>query len=77
MKLKITGGTIANPAGNLSGALDILIEDGKVTAIGKDVGEADSVIDAAGLIVFPGFIDLHCHLREPGQEYKETIEVCV
>ncbi len=73
MTLKISGGNIINPAGALSGKLDILIEDGKVKNIGKDVGEADSVIDAGGLTVFPGFIDLHCHLREPGQEYKEDI----
>ena len=73
MTLKISGGNIANPAGKLSGNLDILIEDGKVKAIGKDLGEADSVIDATGLTVFPGFIDIHCHLREPGQEYKEDI----
>ncbi|MPN61130.1 Dihydroorotase [bioreactor metagenome] len=42
-------------------------------AIGTELGEADSVIDAAGKTIFPGFIDLHCHLREPGQEYKEDI----
>jgi len=72
MKHKITGGTLANPAGE-SGRLDILIEDGLIKAVGTEVGEADSTIDAAGKIVFPGFIDLHCHLREPGQEYKEDI----
>ena len=73
MTLKILGGNIINPAGALSGNLDILIENGKVKDIGENVGEADSVINAAGLTVFPGFIDLHCHLREPGQEYKEDI----
>lgn len=73
MKLKITNGTLANPAG-VSGRFDIMIEDGNIKAIGNDLGEADCVIDAAGKIVFPGFIDLHCHLREPGQEYKEDIE---
>ncbi len=73
MTIKITGGDIANPAGEKSGRLDILIEDGKVTAIGKDIGDADQTIDAKGKTVFPGFIDLHCHLREPGQEYKEDI----
>ncbi|MBT3318721.1 MAG: dihydroorotase [Clostridia bacterium] len=73
MKLKISGGDIVNPAGEQFGKLDILIEDGKISAIGKDVGDAERVIDAAGLTVFPGFIDLHCHLREPGQEYKEDI----
>lgn len=73
MKLKITNGTLANPAG-VSGRFDIMIEDGNIKAIGNDLGEADCVIDAAGKTVFPGFIDLHCHLREPGQEYKEDIE---
>ncbi len=73
MKLKIVGGTLANPEG-VSGKLDILIENGIIKAMGKDIGEAGSVIDASGKTVFPGFIDLHCHLREPGQEYKEDIE---
>ena len=72
MKLKIANGTLANPAG-ASGKLDIIIEDGIIKAVGNDLGEADSVIDAAGKTVFPGFIDLHCHLREPGQEHKEDI----
>jgi dihydroorotase len=73
MTIKIIGADIANPAGDKSGRLDILIEDGKINAIGKDLGDADQVIDARGKTVFPGFIDLHCHLREPGQEYKEDI----
>ena len=72
MKLKIIGGTLANPAG-ISGRYDIMIENGKVTAIGEKLSDADKTIDAAGLTIFPGFIDLHCHLREPGQEYKEDI----
>ena len=73
MSIKISGGHIANPAGEKSGRLDILIEDGRIKAIGENLGDADTVIDASGKIVFPGFIDLHCHLREPGQEYKEDI----
>jgi dihydroorotase len=73
MTTKISGGWIANPAGDKSGKLDILIEDGRVAGIGEKLGEADIVIDASGRTVFPGFIDLHCHLREPGQEYKEDI----
>ena len=72
MKLKISGGTLANPAGK-SGKLDIMIEGSKIAAIGSRTGSADKVIDATGLTIFPGFIDLHCHLREPGQEYKEDI----
>lgn len=73
MTIKIAGGDIANPAGDRSGKLDILIEDGSVKEIGTNLGGADVVIDAGGKTVFPGFIDLHCHLRDPGQEYKEDI----
>ncbi|MDD5017935.1 MAG: dihydroorotase [Eubacteriales bacterium] len=73
MTLKICGGEIVNPAGDKSGKLDILIEDGRIKAIGKDLGEASQTIDAGGKMIFPGFIDIHCHLREPGQEYKEDI----
>lgn len=72
MRIKLSGGVLANPAGK-SGRLDILIENGLVSEIGKDIGKADTVIDLNGKTVFPGFIDLHCHLREPGQEYKEDI----
>ncbi len=72
MKLKISGGTLANPAGR-SGKLDIMIDGNKIAAVGSRTGSADKVIDATGLTIFPGFIDLHCHLREPGQEYKEDI----
>ena len=71
--LKLTGGEVVNPAGEKKGRLDILIEDGCIKAIGTDVGSADEAIDLSGKTVFPGFIDIHCHLREPGQEYKEDI----
>jgi dihydroorotase len=58
----------------MDGAGDILIEDGRVASIGTGVaGEGAEVFDASGLVVAPGFIDLHVHLREPGEEYKETI----
>jgi dihydroorotase len=55
--------------------MDVLIEDGFVAAVGErlDVPESTEVFDAVGLVVAPGFIDLHTHLREPGYEYKETI----
>ncbi len=52
---------------------DILIEDDKISAIGKDLGNADKVIDASGKTVIPGIIDMHVHLREPGFEGKEDI----
>jgi len=64
---------LANPAGEKRGRQDVLIEDGIIKAIGQNLGDADRVVDAAGKTVFPGFIDLHCHLREPGQEHKEDI----
>jgi len=73
MRIKITGGDIVNPAGDAKGRLDILIEDGVIIGTGTGLGGADVVIDASGKKVFPGFIDLHCHLRDPGQEYKEDI----
>jgi|TARA_Y100000310_G_C20691437_1_gene822524 dihydroorotase len=54
---------------------DLLIEDGRVNGIDDQISPPDgaAVIDAAGLVVCPGFVDLHCHLREPGLEYKETV----
>ena len=73
MTIKLKGGILANPVGEKSGKLDILIKDGRIASIGTDVGGADKEIDITAKTVFPGFIDLHCHLREPGQEYKEDI----
>ena len=74
MKLLIKGGRIIDPSRNMDQTGDLLIEDGLVKAL-TDRASTDGaeVFDAAGLIVAPGFIDLHVHLREPGQEYKETI----
>lgn len=74
----IKGGRVIDP-GNLDGIMDIFIEDGKIVEIKTD-GLADGehpeskTIDASGKIVIPGLIDMHVHLREPGYEYKETIE---
>ncbi len=72
--LLITGGHIIDPANGFDGPGDLLIRDGKIAAIGK-VNRPDDVvvIDARGLIVCPGLIDIHVHLRTPGFEYKETI----
>jgi dihydroorotase len=73
--LAIRGGRVIDPANNLDAPLDVLIEDGRIAAIGKDAGKgASETIDASGLIVCPGFVDIHTHLREPGFEHKETIE---
>src|SRR5436190_16172995 len=75
--LLLTAGRIIDPANKLDVPADLLILDGKIAAIGKDASakapaEAER-IDAAGMIVCPGLIDLHVHLREPGQTAKENI----
>ena len=60
---------------NTAVANDILIEDGVIIKLQKEIlAKADNVIDCTGLVIIPGMIDMHCHLREPGFEYKETIE---
>src|SRR5215467_3589968 len=65
---------IIDPAQAIEARRDLLIRDGRVTEIGENVNADDvETFDASGLIVAPGFIDLHVHLREPGFEYKETI----
>jgi len=75
-RLLIRNGRVVDPSQGLDQGMDILIEDGVVAAIGERLEAPARVktIDAAGLVVAPGFIDLHTHLREPGLEYKETIE---
>ena len=75
MKILIKGGRIINPATNLDKIQDVLIIDGVVTKIEEEIlDHADKVINAIGYWVTPGLIDLHVHFREPGFEYKETIE---
>jgi dihydroorotase len=74
--LLIKGGHLIDPAAKINAAMDVLLRDGRVAEIAlpnKTRGSADEKFDARGLIVAPGFIDLHVHLREPGQSYKETI----
>src|SRR5512146_674635 len=74
--LLIKGGHVIDPAAKVNAAMDILLKDGRVAEVAppnKLRGSADEKFDARGLIVAPGFIDLHVHLREPGQSYKETI----
>ena len=74
MKLLIKGGRVIDPSQPIDQISDLLIEDGRVKSIGESLrDDGASVIDANGLVVSPGFIDLHVHLREPGEEYKETI----
>src|ERR1700734_2080958 len=74
--LLIKGGHLIDPAAKINALMDVLLRDGRVAEIAlpnKIRGSADEKFDARGLIVAPGFIDLHVHLREPGQGYKETI----
>jgi dihydroorotase len=71
--LLITNGTIVDPSQNLNRKADLLLRNGKVDAIGTDLGKADQTIDAAGKLVTPGLIDIHVHFREPGDEEEETI----
>lgn len=75
MKTLIKNGRVIDPAGNVDDKKDILLEKGKVVSIGDSLEATEGVhlIDAQGKIVCPGFIDLHVHLRDPGQTYKETI----
>jgi dihydroorotase len=71
MRIKIQGGLAVDPSCGEQQVRDVLIEDGRFTL--QLSAEPDQVVDAAGLAVFPGLIDAHCHLREPGFEYKEDI----
>lgn len=74
--LVIQSGRVIDPASGLDKVTDLTLADGKVQAIGtvsKATARADRVLDASGCIVCPGLIDIHVHLREPGQEEKETI----
>ena len=71
----IRGGRILDPSRNIDGVADLLLSDGRVEASGRSLGAPDGalVLDAKGLVVAPGLIDLHVHLREPGQEDVETV----
>ena len=71
----LRGGRVLDPASGRDGRADVLIEDGRIVAVAdalEGVSDAE-VVNAEGLWVAPGFVDLHAHLREPGQEYKEDI----
>ncbi len=73
-RLLVSGGRVVDPASNRDGVFDLLLEDGVVARVEPDLPAAGAkVFDASGLLVFPGFIDLHAHLREPGREYAETV----
>lgn len=74
MALLIQNGRVIDPARGLDEVMDILVEDGRITGSGKlSKPNKAEVVDATGKLVVPGLIDMHCHLREPGFEYKEDI----
>jgi len=73
--LLLRGGHVVDPSTDQDGIADVLLREGRVEAVGTGLGTPDDaeVIDVSGLVVAPGFIDVHVHLREPGGEHKETI----
>jgi dihydroorotase len=75
MKTLIKGGRVLDPASGTDANLDILVDGEAIVKMGKKLAapEGAAVLDASGLAVIPGLIDMHCHLREPGQEFKETV----
>lgn len=75
MTTLLKNGKVIDYASRLNEKMDVLIKDGKIMKLEKQINEsADQVIDCTGLSIMPGMIDMHCHLREPGFEHKETIE---
>ncbi|HTK29442.1 MAG TPA: dihydroorotase [Vicinamibacterales bacterium] len=76
MKRMLKGGRVVDPANGRDGVFDVLIEDGRIARVGRDLpagGDVRVTEVPAGLVVCPGLIDIHVHLREPGQEHKETV----
>lgn len=75
MSTLLKNGVVIDYASNTEKKLDILLENEKISKIAENIDiEADEIIDCTGLYIMPGMIDMHCHLREPGGEHKETIE---
>ncbi len=79
MNLLFKAARVIDPASRLDAQADVLVEEGKIKEIGPSipqikVGAIGRVINCQGKVLTPGLIDMHCHLREPGHEYKETIE---
>lgn len=77
MKILIKNGRVVDPKNNIDTVADVFIDKGVISEIGTNLeleGIEMEVIDASGKIVSPGLVDMHCHLRDPGQEYKEDIE---
>lgn len=75
MSILIKNGHVVDPLTGRDGKCDVFIKDGRIEKVAEDIAEpADRVLDADGCYVMPGFIDLHVHFRDPGLEYKETLE---
>jgi dihydroorotase len=73
--LLVKGGHVISPEDQLDGEFDVFVEDGVIRQIAPQIsGAADEILDAAGKVVSPGFVDIHVHLREPGGEISETLE---
>src|SRR6185436_16463913 len=75
MKRLLKGGRVVDPANGRDGTFDVLLDGDRIVRIGTDVPADGAVIVEipSGLLVCPGLIDMHVHLREPGQEHKETV----
>jgi dihydroorotase len=75
MRILIKNGHVIDTKQNINGVMDVLIQEGLIAEVGK-IAEVSrtKIIDATGKYVLPGFVDAHCHLREPGLEYKEDIK---
>jgi dihydroorotase len=75
MKTLLKGGRVIDPSNGVDGTLDVLIEDGRIANVGRDLPADGAAVTElpTGYIVCPGLIDIHVHLREPGQEHKETV----
>lgn len=75
MKVLLKGARVLDPSQELDGILDVLIEGERIALIGENLKDKDAkVIDLSGLLLVPGLVDMHVHLRDPGLEYKEDIE---
>ncbi|MGE0361636.1 MAG: amidohydrolase family protein, partial [Vicinamibacterales bacterium] len=78
MKRLFKGGRVVDPVNGLDGAFDVLIDHGVVARVGRDLpvslaDDGEVVALTPAVVICPGFIDMHVHLREPGQEHKETV----
>jgi dihydroorotase len=71
--LILRGGRVIDPANDIDRVTDVVVRDGRVVRVGDGGGEDAETLDVSGLVVTPGFVDIHTHLREPGQEHKETV----